>query len=488
MGKKTNSRLAVGVGLLILASTACAAGGKMDVKELLAKVRKAQMPSENMRIEWIQERAKLSGVRRGRGPSSKVLPELSRKWSAVICGIRSRIERREEYFDKPELKEANRVKDVAQVFDGTKQLQLDSRTKGYKRPRKNGHIRLTEINYYLLRRELFNAHRLPIYDQKRLKDYKLTLAESNTPGVYILDVSKNGGLHRLTIDGNQGYNVVRIERFRADGSTDYEDNFKVKLHPGGTWFISERERIRHGRKANPRPRVEMNIKITRVQFDIPVPDDKTFKLSFPEGATLMDWRGQQPFEVGCLKLASHTKEKAAVTAILAGAGEEVKTSGRKEAFGPVSEQKILSIEQRKECFIDFESGRVLSIPTDFHLQKKEGQKQWFEANGIDGRVETDKNLCGLWACNTVVIPISNKRWDTITAEACHKVFGEAKGIYPPVMSAEGKLPATFLFQTWDSRGILQVLEARRDGKSRYIKVRYKMIEESLKSLETDRKG
>jgi hypothetical protein len=45
------------------------------------------------------------------------------------------------------------------------------------------------------------------------------------------------------------------------------------------------------------------------------------------------------------------------------------------------------------------------------------------------------------------------------------------------MSAEGKLPATFLFQTWDGRGILQIMEVRKDTEPCSIKVRYKMINE-----------
>jgi hypothetical protein len=140
------------------------------------------------------------------------------------------------------------------------------------------------------------------------------------------------------------------------------------------------------------------------------------------------------------------------------------------------------VEERENCFIDFEAGKLLSFPApsdpDFHYLRR---REWLKQNGVDGRVETDEGLCGLWTFNTVVIPVSNKRWDSITPAACNSVLEKVKGIYPPIMSAEGRLPTTFLFETSGSRGILQILEVERNTRPKHVKIRYKMLQAGTKA-------
>jgi hypothetical protein len=314
-----------------------------------------------------------------------------------------------------------------------------------------------------------------------LKEYELTLTQAEKPGRFVLDASApKAGPYRLTVDADRGHNVIKQERLRSDGSKDYEYNFKLKRYRDGIWFISEWERVRFGRKEGAKPRVDEKVTILNVEFDIPPVDEGMFRLRFPKGATVADlsfnYNRHTDFLVGCLSEAKHTQEDSAVTAILAGEAGKQKTSGEDEVFGAAKECVISSIGHRRDSFIDFDTGRLMSVPESFHSNSK--PEKWLEENSVDARVETDDGLCGLWTFNTVVIPVSNDRWESIRPVACNRVFDKVKGIYPPIMSAEGKLPATFLFQTWDNRGILQIQEVQKKKEPRFIRVRYKIIKDS----------
>ncbi|MHC4529379.1 MAG: hypothetical protein ACYS29_16010, partial [Planctomycetota bacterium] len=455
---------------------------KMDIETILEKVRQAQRPSENMRIEWVRERASAYGVRLGSGAPADSQDESRQSWSATVSGIRSRIVWRQEAFNKPTSREPDGIRVRTSVFNGTRRLVLETTTY-QRRPgylRKKGIIWLNDNNRRQIRQWLFTGDRPPIWDKEGLKDYQLALRKGSRSGILILDANSptRKRLYRLTIDTDRGYNVLKKEHIRPDGSKDLEYNFEVKQWANSRWFVSGREKVRFNRDGKPR-HIEEKFEVTSVQFNVPEPPDETFKLSFPEGAMVADlsfnYKSHTKFLVGCLSEAKHTQEDSTVTAILNQPPGSDVSKGPDEVFGPVRERIINRTDHRKDCFIDFGTGRLMSVPESFHLETKE--EKWLEEKSVDARVETDDGLCGLWTFNTVVIPVSSERWDSITPAACDAVFERVERIYPPIMSAEGRLPATFLFQTWDNKGILQILEVLKDREPRSIKVRYKMIQE-----------
>ncbi len=464
---------------------------EMDVEAILEKVRKAQRPCENMRIEWISERASMQGITVGSRPAadSQDEPEDSQQelrqiWSATVSGIRSRLKDRQEAFRKPTSRVPDGIKEKTRVFNGTRFLLLETTTylrkPGYLR--KHGFIMLNNNNLYLLRQELFSSHdRPPIWDKEGLKNYRLTLRKGSRSGILILDATSLDSkwlkwIWRLTIDTDRGYNVIKKETIRADGSKDLEYNFEVKQWANGRWFISGREKVRFNRDGKPR-HIEEKFEVTSVQFDVPEPPDETFKLSFPEGTKVHEFAFDYEMNVlmlGSLNGPKYTKEQPKVSAIL---DDDRLANNSPGSFGPVRERIINRTDHRKDCFIDLDSGRTLSVPADFHFNTKD-RKFWLEDNSIDGRAETDNGLCGLWTFHTIVVPVSSDRWKSITPTACNEALERVDGIQPPIMSAEGQLPATFLFQTWDNRGILQILEVQRNKEPHFIKVRYKIIKDS----------
>ena len=468
---------------LALTSTRIENDSDLDAETILEKVRQAQRPFDNMQIEWLEEHDGLSGaVFTGAATELEDLPiQTKYKWSAVLSGNRSRIEKLQETYYVRDPNEPGNIRHTISVFDGNERRQLEKIIKGSRPGRTSGVIWLSEGNSYLLRQTLFGTigNEPPIYDKERLEEYKLTLKDRDKPNLIILDtLDSYKWTRRYTIDKNRGYNIIKYECFRQDGSKDYEDNIKLKQYPNGIWFISERERIRYNLLDKTTKTIETRITVTDIKFGENIPND-IFHLQFPEGSTFADltfnYNSHTNFLIGCLSEPKHTQETSAVTAILNKPGNEDIQENSKEIFGMVIERTINGIEQRKDCFIDLDTGTLFDIPVDFHFNNK--QEEWFEENSIEARVETNKNLCGLWTLNTVVIPVSNERWDTISPEACHEALRETKGIYPPIMSAEGKLPETFLFQTLDNKGILQILEAKREGDQRSIKIRYKIIQE-----------
>ena len=457
---------------------------EIDVETILEKVRQSQRPTDNMRIEWVSEAGPGGAYFGVLPPPEKRILLTKYTGSAVVSGIRSRIEERQETYYAKDSKQPGHVRDQTYVFDGAARRRFEQILKGSNRSSKRGFIRLDDGNPHLLRLRLFGGDNPPIHNEERLKEYEFTLGKSRVSGVFILEaIQPSGWRYRLTIDGNRGYNIIKRETLRSDGSVDYQDNFRLEQYSGRIWFTRGGERIRFYKKKS-KSELEQKIEVTAVGFDTAAPRDDTFKLSFPEGTRIWDstfYYGNDGFPVGCLSQRRHTEEDSAVTAILEGFTEKQKPTGQDEVFGRMKVRTISSIENRKSCFIDLETGATFSIPPDFHLRNRRAQKFWLEENGIDGRVETDEGLRGLWTFHTVVIPLSNDRWDSITPAAIHRVFQKLDGIYPPIMSAEGKLPATFLFQTWDSRGILQILQAQKDTKPRFLKVRYKMIKETGRS-------
>ncbi|MFC1783885.1 hypothetical protein ACFL02_09940, partial [Planctomycetota bacterium] len=412
---------------------------------------------------------------------AKPASRIKQMWTTVLNGPRSRIEYRTEFYNREDSKEPDRLIHRIKVFDGTRQLNLEDYRKGWTRLRKEVRLNITDGNSGTLIKQLFGGDVTLIHNREDLKKYdELSLTKSDTPGVYLLEaIDKPSKLYyRFTIDGNRGYHITKSEWLRlSDGKKYHEDNLKLKQYPNGVWYVSERENILFEMKDQTQHTLFEKVTVTKVQFNTPTPKENLFKLSFPEGASAWCslFYSDSPtfsFRIGCLSQPQHTQEAADVTAILDRTVVE-----KKDIWGPVREITINSIVERQNCLIDFESGKLFSLPADFHTLSDKAVEKWWKENGVDGRVETHEGLGGLWGFNTVVIPVNNERFDTIKPAACHKVLSDIEGVYPPIMSAEGKLPATYLFQTWDGRGILQILSINKDKHPHSIKLRYKMIQE-----------
>ena len=460
----------------------------LNVEKVLEKVRRAENPAANMKIEWVREHGSGGGIYPGSTPP---LPEdmirlIKFKGSAIIYGIRSRLEESQELYFGNDANEPGTVVKKTYVFDGTENRNLENvlkmRTRDvithpYKAILQFGNLPpeiLSQVLYGLGHHQLSNVNILEKY-------FKYTLIKGDEPGILILDSIRQDVSHeRFTIDKNKDYNIIKIESIIYDGRIDYEENITLKKYPEGFWFVSERERIRYGFRDPSKKTSEERLKVTNVQFNIQAPADDTFNLQFPKGAMVADlsfnYNSLTKFSLGCLSEPNHTQEDRFVTPILDGQLSIGKPSDSNEVFGSVKECVLNNIAYRKDCFIDFDTGNLFSLPDGFQFYMGPEQDKWFEEKGIDAKFETGDGLNGLWTLNTKVIPVSNKRWDSITPEGCNKVLDAQKGIYPPIMSAEGKLPATFLFQTFDNRGILQIIEVGKNVQNQTIKIRYKLLQ------------
>jgi prepilin-type processing-associated H-X9-DG protein len=267
--------------------------GKMDVETILAKVRQAQRPARNMRIEWVRETdlAHYWSYRRPKKDRPAKEPVIE-KSSVVISGKRSRIERREEYYEGEVTGRPLRVRYMTSVFDGSEQRRLNESGEGYERKRKRGYIEPEERNTSLFVQLLFGSNPLQ-HGKEHLERYKfeLELLDNELPGIYVLRITEpEGHLYDLiTIDGNRGYNIVRRELFRSSDDVKLlGDDYELKRYPNGIWFLSKRENVRYtsGLDVLAESRLEEKVTVRSVRFDTPEPEEERFKLEFPPGTTV----------------------------------------------------------------------------------------------------------------------------------------------------------------------------------------------------------
>ena len=478
---------------LLLAPAVAGTKTEMDLETVLAKVRKALRPAGNMRIQWTREGFNpgitAGGVypRKGRRKRPDgVIEEYNyrEQYNCLITEAGSRLERRYESAGR-DGRSMTLIRETT-VHNGTEARTLRRFVKWPDPYPNEGRILVTNSKTLSRFEQAFGNHWVWSWvrsEEEGLKKYK-RLKVSQNRGIFVIEATgdRGGWTELITIDGNRDYHVIKEESFREDGSKSLVYNCKLKKYPNGTWFIKEREKIRFWTRNGP-GRVEEKITVTRMQFDVPTPDEDTFRLTFPKGTALADlcfnYTTGLDFRIGCLSEAKHTQEDPAVTAILDRYAGKEKTVGLNEVFEPVHELSINSIYERKDCFIDFDTRRLLSVPVDYP-DPRFGSRTWFEENGVDGRVEIEEGLTGLWTFNTVVFPVRNERCNSITPASCHKVLDTVKGVYPPIMSGEAKLPAAFLFQTQDNKGILQILEVQSEAEPKHLKVRYKMLQTATK--------
>ena len=263
------------------------------VKGIIEAVRRAQRPCENMRVEWTWE---LTGqgvrtvtTRRSTTPAKKGGWKYT--YTAVLAGIRSKVDLHAQYYVEGAQKPRTAFTEVG-VFDGTKFKSLNRYTLGQAARRKpRVVINARDTNLSIRRNRLFDDRE--DYDFKKLREKytKVSLTDGKVRNVHLLDlVTESGVIRRVTIDGNKGFNVTKIQMMRADGSMYYEINYEVKQYDDKHWFVAGYEFLRHPRPAQAGgcvPVVERKAVVSRVEFDVDVRDDM-FELEVPDGAEVHD--------------------------------------------------------------------------------------------------------------------------------------------------------------------------------------------------------
>jgi len=275
---------------LLLAEQAIEPQSNEAIESLIQAVRQAAKPSSDFSMKWVHETVTPHGlvlIVPG-APPPRPIPYEVREYSAVISGIRARVETLKKTYETGEKKEAISVSHITAVFDGTKGRKFVDRIKGVKTTPVGWQYERDKVGG-LFAEELLGWPFNLSYGQLIKRGYTFELLDSPGPGIYLLQIIKsNGSIHHITIDGNRGFNVLKWERFRKPGDIDYSINYKLKQYDNGLWHISERESIRYpipGKQGE--PRVEYRVRVTDAKFDIEVPDD-TFQVQFPSGTKVWD--------------------------------------------------------------------------------------------------------------------------------------------------------------------------------------------------------
>lgn len=262
---------------------------QVGIESLLEAIRQASRPADSMRIKWTYETVEPGGVFMlpPAGLPPQQIPHTFIEYSATIRGICSRIESLQKTYATSEKDEAYDVRHSTAVFDGSQQRRLLDRIKG-QGTTNSGWLYLRDKNSNSLSKNL-SGWPFDLNSKRLIEKYTFRLLDNPNPGIYLLEIIKdNGSIHHWTIDGNRGFNVVKIERFRSPNDKDYETNFKLRQYKDRIWFISERERIRYPSPGKGgKPRVEYKVRITDAEFGVQVPDD-TFVLDFPPGTKVWD--------------------------------------------------------------------------------------------------------------------------------------------------------------------------------------------------------
>jgi len=286
--------------------------GKVDTLDediatasLLQAIRQSSMPARNMRVKWTYETVKPL-VMYIKKPGRKIPDEPPHRifeYSATMSGIRSRIESFEKTFENRESQQPYDIRRSTAVFNGTEQRRLVDRVKG-ERTTPLGWQYLRDKNLPKLTKELFGWP-FDLNNEKLMERYVFKLLASPASGIYVLEIVEDSGtMYHFTVDGNKGFNITRIECFRAPDDRDYETNFELKQYKDGIWYIAQRQRIRYPRPGREgEPRLEYKMRVTQAEFNIEVPEE-TFKLEFPHGTKVWDSMVKSWYNVGVAELMS----------------------------------------------------------------------------------------------------------------------------------------------------------------------------------------
>ncbi len=143
-------------------------------------------------------------------------------------------------------------------------------------------------------------------------------------------------------------------------------------------------------------------------------------------------------------------------------------------FNPIIEITINdAVSVKNDSMIDFDTGKLFSMPEDF---AQKATITWISEKGIDAVGASRETVKGLDCVDMIFIQVNNSFWESIKASdiAGMTLWESGKPGRPAAMTAQGSLPATYLFGTRErGMGILQILGFIQNPNG--IKIRYKML-------------
>ncbi len=264
------------------------------VAEILDAVRKAGRPVENMRLKWIHHLAPTGYV--SAVPMTE-WPRYEEVATAIVSGERSRIERVSSAYSEEDeqSQEPLSVSRSTRVFDGERQFELKVSTTG----RLSGSIISANNNWGLLRDRF--GWPFDFDDEAIFEKHVFGLLQGPAPGIYIVAVDGRGEQferYELTIDGNRGFHIVRMLRFRNLESKMHQVDVELKQYREGIWYISSSTKTRYkdvpggGQTFT----VDERMEITEAAFNIEVPEE-TFEFEFPPGTRVKDFDRNETYTV-----------------------------------------------------------------------------------------------------------------------------------------------------------------------------------------------
>jgi hypothetical protein len=252
---------------------------KLDIETLLSKVRKALQPTDNMRVSWQYETVEPFGV------GTTECPHTVREYIATISGFKSRLEYLQKTYTSKASEDPYDIRRKTYVFDGKQCRNLEERIKGVKTT-PLGWEKPENVTVVLLYQELF-ACILPLHNKDELNEYKLSIVDSSSPGIYVIKVlgPEDEIPYQITIDGSRGFNIINTQWFGPKNTKTLEDTTDLRQYDDGIWYPAERRRIRY--YPNGTHKLEHIQKFSKLELDGKVPEE-TFKLEFPPGTKVWD--------------------------------------------------------------------------------------------------------------------------------------------------------------------------------------------------------
>ncbi len=148
--------------------------------------------------------------------------------------------------------------------------------------------------------------------------------------------------------------------------------------------------------------------------------------------------------------------------------QQASRSGReRSSFCPVTEKKLLDRRSEKDCYVDFDTGKLLGRlrPRD----KSVGR--------IDAGASLEADKSALLSLGMLVFHVDDRLWDEGSPmEILEKTKSSKPGI--PIMRAQDAATHTYLFKTYEGGvGILQVIGVT-DDEPQGIRIRYKLVRQT----------
>lgn len=252
-----------------------------QIEALLQAVRQAQKPAADMSVHVVYTRNAKTGAGKYPGIGASDYQE---DISVITSGIRSRMDCQIKHY-QDDSQEWQTTSSELSVYNGHHFRKLRTRFRSELSQKYQGSQGIKDNTAGVFSRRIAGLP-FDLNNQKALSTFTLELQPSPAPGIYILDAIRRGVRRRLTIDGNKGFNVTKLQALLPNGSISYETNFKLREY-GEIWYPYEYSRVRHGVGNSGKPSLECKTEFKNVKFNIAV-DDDMFELEYPSGTQLFD--------------------------------------------------------------------------------------------------------------------------------------------------------------------------------------------------------